>query len=498
MDKKIVQSTKWSGITEFLAKVMTPLINLILARLLTPEVFGVVATFTLVVTFAEVFTDAGFQKYLVQHEFKDDKEREQATNVAFWSNFIFSCAIWLTIFFFRDPIAKLVGSEGYGVQIAVMSLNIPMVALSSIQLALYRRDFRFKQLLPARVASCLTPLLVTVPLAAVFHNSWSMVIGYIAKEVVLVVMLTARSTWKPKLYYSFAKLKEMLSFSSMMMADSFVVWFTTYAGTFIISQTLNDYYTGIYKTGTTTIATYMNLVYMIVAPVLFSALSRTQNDRQECLKIYGTFQRYSAWLMVPLGFGVFMFRDLVTRILLGGQWGEASLILGCTALSMAFVVPTAQFNSDYFRSQGKPGVSLLVQASYAIVMVGVLVVAARQPFAVLSVAQGVVRLVYCVISTAVIWLGFRVPLRGVLKNFSHPLLAALIMSAVAWGLLQVSTHMLWMLFSAFVCILVYGGVMLLFPSVRKNLLAIGIVKRFLGKMTKKGGRTDVKEDILHR
>jgi len=170
MDTKIVQSTKWSGLTELLSKLIVPFVNLFLARILAPEVFGVVATFTLITSFVEIFTDAGFQKYLVQHEFKSEQDRIDSTNVAFWTNFSFSCIIWMLIVIFRYPIASLVGSSGYEIEIVVMSLNIPMVALSSIQTALYRRDFRFKQLLPVRMITCAVPVVVTLPLAYILRN----------------------------------------------------------------------------------------------------------------------------------------------------------------------------------------------------------------------------------------------------------------------------------------------------------------------------------------
>ena len=66
LNTNIKQATKWSMFTEIASKLVTPITNSILARVLVPEAFGVVATLTMVVSFAEVFTDAGFQKYLIQ------------------------------------------------------------------------------------------------------------------------------------------------------------------------------------------------------------------------------------------------------------------------------------------------------------------------------------------------------------------------------------------------------------------------------------------------
>ena len=140
---QVIRATKWSGITEVIAKLVTPISSMVLARLLTPEAFGVVATIVMVISFAELFTDAGFQKYLIQHEFKDQEDLEQSTNVAFWSNLSFSFFLWGVISIFANPLAVLVGSPGCGLVLVVACISIPLEAFSSIQLALYRRRLDF-------------------------------------------------------------------------------------------------------------------------------------------------------------------------------------------------------------------------------------------------------------------------------------------------------------------------------------------------------------------
>ena len=143
LNHKIVKATKWSTITEIIAKLITPITSIILARLLSPEAFGVVTTLSMIITFAEIFTDAGFQKYIIQHEFIDDLDREQSTNVAFWSNLIMSLFFWLVIGLFADPLAALVGSPGLGHVLIISCISIPLAAFSSIQIALYKRDLDF-------------------------------------------------------------------------------------------------------------------------------------------------------------------------------------------------------------------------------------------------------------------------------------------------------------------------------------------------------------------
>ena len=82
LNSKVISATKWSGITEIVAKLVAPVTNMVLARLLTPDTFGVLVTAQMVISFAEIFTDAGFQKYIVQHEFVDDIDKYKSTAIA--------------------------------------------------------------------------------------------------------------------------------------------------------------------------------------------------------------------------------------------------------------------------------------------------------------------------------------------------------------------------------------------------------------------------------
>ena len=146
ISEKVNSASKWSLITELLSKLVSPVMNMILARLLAPEAFGMVATITMVTSFADIFTDAGFQKFLVQGEFKGDNELDKSTNVAFWTNFSISMIAWVLIVTFRHQLAMAVGNQGLGNALAIAACTIPLTSFSSIQMARYRRDFDFRTL----------------------------------------------------------------------------------------------------------------------------------------------------------------------------------------------------------------------------------------------------------------------------------------------------------------------------------------------------------------
>ena len=484
MDRKIIQSTKWSGITEILSKLITPVINLFLARILTPEVFGIVATFTMITTFAEILTDAGFSKFLVQHEYSDADDHELSAQTAFWSNVVFSCFIWGAVCLFRYPIASLVGSSGYENEIVVMSFVIPIVSIASIQLALYRRNFLFRKLLSIRIVTCIVPLAITLPLAIALRNSWALIIGTIAKDTTNLVMLMLRSDWKPKLRFSFKKLKEMLSFSIIIMVDNFMIWLTSYAGVIVTTGILSDHYIGLFKTGVSTIAPYINLVYGITAPVLFSALSRLQDDERECKKVYYQFQHYTSLLALPLGVGIFAFRDFVTDILLGQQWREASMLLGGMGLALAITMITAQFNSDYFRAKGKPLLSLAIQGFYAIILIVSLRIAVNMSFEKLCISRIFATLSYAIVSCLAMQLFMNVPVLNVIKNILWPSVAAFLMGIMGSYFANMQMGFAWNVIFVIICILLYFILLLLIPSTRRDMLSFPFVKMYLDKYNK--------------
>ena len=260
MNNKVVSATKWSGVTELAAKLVAPITTMALARILTPDAFGVLVTAQMVISFAEVFTDAGFHKYIVQHEFADDADKYKSTTVAFWSNFIFSLAVWLLIILFSADIANLVGCPGHGLVISVSSVCIPLTAFSSIQMALYKRNFDFKKLFWVRIVGVLIPLIITIPLALATHSYWALIIGMIALNLSNAVLLTVKSEWQPRLYYDIQRFKDMFSFSFWSMAESVSIWLTGYIDIFIIGTVLSQHYVGLYRTSMSTVGQITSII----------------------------------------------------------------------------------------------------------------------------------------------------------------------------------------------------------------------------------------------
>ncbi len=483
MNQKIGQATKWSSITEIIAKLISPITNMILARLLVPEAFGIVATITMVISFADIFTDAGFQKYIIQHEFSDKEALDNSTNVAFWTNLGVSTIICIIIFLFRHKIADLVGNSGLGNSISITSVMIIITAFSSIQMARYRRALDFKTLFSVRIMTSLIPLLVTVPLAVVLRNYWSLLIGTFASQLCNAIVLTVRSQWKPKFYYSFALFKEMFSFTAWTLLESISIWLTTNLDVFIVGNYLNDYYLGIYKTSMSTVNAYMGIITSALTPVLFSALSRYQNDDKNFRRTYYQFQSLTAVLVIPMGIGIYLYRDLVTEILLGSQWSEASGFIGLWGLTSSFTIVFSHFSSEVYRSKGNPKVSLVLQLIHIAFLVPTLILSVSYGFETLYVARSLVRIqmIVCALLTMHIMYGFKV--QDILRNVFPMIISALIMGIAGYFMQQISSYVIWQFISVFVCIMIYFAVLLgLFPSIRHEVFDSTMGKKIMRRV----------------
>lgn len=472
LNNKIISATKWSTITEVMAKLVAPISSMVLARLLTPEAFGVVATLNMVIAFAEIFTDAGFQRYLIQHEFIDEKDKDESTNVAFWSNLIMSFILWGVIALFNEPLAELVGSPGLGNVLVISCVSIPLAAFSSIQMALFKRSFDFKTLFWRRLAIILVPLCVTIPLAVLLRSYWALVIGTIVTNAVNALLLTVKSNWKPRLYYSFAKLKEMFSFCSWSILDSVLVWATGYVDIFFIGKVLNAHYLGIYKTSISTVGQFTSLITASVLPVIMPSLSRLQNDLPEMRSLLLKFQKYTSVLLLPLGVGIFMFQDLITSVMLGNQWADAAPFIGLWGLMEVTTVIFSRFCSPVYPALGKPKISVFVQILHLMVLVPAVIISVQYGFRALYITRSLVRIELVLVNLVFVYILIKQSPWQMFVNIWPEILSCGVMAIVAFVLLKVSDSMILSFIWVAVCSIIYFAVLYLFPADRRIIISL--------------------------
>ena len=466
MDTKVVAAAKWSLITEVLAKLITPVTNIILAHILAPTAFGILATIMMVISFAEMLADAGFQKFLVQYEFESEDEKQKNVSVAFISNIVLAIVLWLVIIIWRDELAILVGNEGLGFPLAIMGAMLPLGAFSSIQMAMYRRSFNFKFLLSIRMITIITPLFISIPMALAGFDYWSLIAGLLAAHLFTAIALCVRQEKLISIYFSSTVFRKMFSFSAWSLAEAFSIWLTAWVDTFIISHFLDAYYLGLYKMPIAIVTTIMAIATSSMAPVLFSALSRHQHNQVEFEKTFLTFQRYMALFLVPLGVGMFVYQDFIVEILLGPQWKLAGIVLGSWALSSSLVTAISYLISEAFRAKGMPNISFLAQMAHLFVLIPVIYVCVQYDFTTFVYARSIVRvqMIAVLLYLLAIYVGMNAWL--VIRNIKSYIIASAVVGTGSYVLLHLHNSMIWTIFCICISLILYLVVLYLFPTER--------------------------------
>ena len=467
--KNIGKATAWSLAAEVAAKLIVPITNMVLARILTPSAFGIIATLNVVISFAETFSTAGFQKYIIQHTFDDEQSLHNSATVAFWTNVVISAFTWGVIAAFRNPLAKAVGSAGYGIPLAIAALSLPLNALSTVYEAMFQRRLEYRVLFVRRIVVSLLPFVVTIPLALLGLGHWALIIGTLAGSLVKAVLMAIVTKWKPRFYFNFSLLREMVSFGLWTLLESIAMWACSYIDILIISNKLGEYYTGLYKNSQQTVTGILSIITGATTSVAFAALSREQNNKTQFEGVFYTFQRNIAVFVIPLGFGILCFKDLVTWVLLGDNWMEASDFVGIWGFCTACVCAWGTLVREAYRAKGKPRLSAFAQFLHLLFIVPVCYYCVRLGFERFIYIRSVIFLQMIVVHMVFVKVFLKMSPFKMLWDVKECVCSALVMFAMGTWLLSVSDS-LWVQFVwILVCILLYFGVLFLFPKYRKDI-----------------------------
>lgn len=481
LNKKFHNASKWSFMTEILPKIIAPLTNMILARVLVPEAFGMVATITMITSFADIFSQAGFHQYLVQHNFKNEEEFDLCSSIAFWMNIFISLLLWILIFIFRNSIANAVGNSGLGTGIAVAALSLPITSFTSIQSSRFRKELNFKAIFYSRLVTSLIPLVITIPLAFAIKSYWALIIGNIVMSISNCVFLTLLSHWKPSFMFDLHKLKEMIEFCSWALCEQLLGWANLNIGVFIVGAFISEYYLGIYKTSMAMVNQIMAIIVNSLSPVLIATLSKF-NESEKYYDFYYLFVKRIAMVILPMGIGIFVFRDTFTSIMLGSQWRDAIFFIGIWGIMRALSIVYGAFSMEVFISQGKPKIATYSQILNLIVLLPILLISAKMGFTELCIARSLINIWTILVEWFLLYKYANIKINIIIKDSLIFLFCSLIMGIIGFGLNKFSSSLIWSLIAISLCMVVYFLMIILMKKTR--IIFFDFLNDFIGKKVK--------------
>ena len=370
----------------------------------------------------------------------------------------------------------MVGNPGLGTVLTISCVQLPLTAFSSIQLAIFKRNFDFKTLFYVRVVTIMIPFFITIPLAFKGFSYWSLIIGTIIGQIVNSVILTWKSEWKPYFYYDFKVLKEMFSFSIWTLFESISIWASTWIDIFIIGTMLDTYYLGLYRSALNTVNLIFSLITAAIIPILFSSLSRVQFDNAAFKTLFYKYQGLAAYVILPMGVGIFIFSDVITLIALGEQWIDAGYIIGIWGLTTSFKIVLSDLNSECYRAKGLPKLSLILQVIHILFLVPTCYFSLKSGFKLLVYSRAIIRFQLVITSLFVMQKIMKISIIPMVKQIVKPLFGCLVMGGAAVIFRMYSLNFLWSLISILLCILIYIFTIILI-SKNEFVSYLGMIKK---------------------
>ncbi|MAA57007.1 MAG: hypothetical protein CL855_00800 [Cryomorphaceae bacterium] len=346
----LIKAFKWSFLSELAAKGIQPLAFIILARLLTPEDFGVMTAALMVIAFSQIFWDAGMGKALIQRQ----HDILLATNAAFITNMCLAAVIGLCLFLSADFISLVIfNEERVGPVLEIMTLHVIFGAFCSVQTALLQKDMEFKKLFWVRLVATACPALASIPLAIAGFGYWALIAGAIIGQFFQAVLLWHLSSWRPSRKVDPDVTKDMVIFGAWVSVTGLLVWAYAWVDSLIVAQFLGTHILGIYRMGSQLPALVFALLLSPLIPVLYSHLSKISHLNEKLKEIAENFIGTLTIIAIPIAIGIFIFSSSIEEIVLGPQWSGTAIVLGVMALTHGFSCVVGM-NGEFYRAMGKP------------------------------------------------------------------------------------------------------------------------------------------------
>lgn len=303
------------------------------------------------ISFCYLFWDAGLQKALIQTR----ENLEKAANVVFWINLALGLIIYVALFLTAPLLASFFNSPPAGIVLQVLGLHIIIGALSTVQQGLFLRDLDFKLLFWARLATAAIPAFVAIPLAYLGYGVWALVGSSLIGALINLIILWARSAWRPRLTFDTGIARQMANFGSWIVADSLIGWFISQGDAIIVGRFLGVRDLGIYRTGTNIINILFGLTLNPIYPILYPAFSALNGDKESLRSFLFKTNRIIMAITLPIGAGIMCMATPLTAVVLGEKWQGIEIVLSIIGIQMALGWLVG-VNPEIYRAVGRPDV----------------------------------------------------------------------------------------------------------------------------------------------
>lgn len=352
-NSRLINGFFWSAVERLSTQGIQFVLSIIIARMVIPAEYGLIAMLSIFLAIAQTFVDSGFSYALIQKQDKDDKD--------FSTVFIFSTVISFFIYLFFYLISPYI-SDFYGEERLISILRASFLVLIINALGIVQRtnfiiNYNFKVQAKISIISVMVSGICGIVLAYYGYGVWALVFQSLISSMVNCVLLWVYGNWHLKLSFSVNSFLSLFSFGSKILCTSlldtiYVNIYNILIGKFYSSKDL-----GLYNRAFTFSQFPSRNIYNILNRVMFPKLCEFQNNTNELTLLFIKYIRMLCFIIFPIMMGIAVLSDSLVIVVLSDKWIQCAPYLSILCIAYMFY-PLMASHFDLVNSMGYPKYTL--------------------------------------------------------------------------------------------------------------------------------------------
>jgi len=316
LGQRAARSSFWLMVSQVINRLAGLVRNIILARLLFPEDFGLVGIATIALSLLEVFSQTGFRQALIRKK----ENIEGYLNTAWTISIIRGVTLFVILFLSAPIIADFFNNPQVTSVVRAMAFTFIILGCQNIATLYFIRELNFKKEITLQLAGALTSLVVSIVLAFILKNVWALVFGSLAGNFVIFLLSYFFQPFRPRLAIKRAYVRELFSFGKYVLASGVLIFAITQGDDALVGRMLGvaalGFYALAYKISNLPATQISHVIGGITLPVY----SKFQDNLVKLKELYLKFLQITTFLSFLASGLILVFASDFTKIFLGEKW----------------------------------------------------------------------------------------------------------------------------------------------------------------------------------
>ena len=340
--KEVLSNFLWCFAERSGAQIVTFLVSIVLARLLMPEDYGTIALVTVFTTIMQVFVDSGLSTALIQKKDADDLDFSSV----FYFNFAVCIILYLVMFFAAPLIAAFYKMPELTPVVRVISLTIVISGVKGVQQSYVSCNMLFKRFFYATLGGTIFSAFLGIAMAYAGFGVWAIVAQQLSNTAIDTLILWITVKWRPKLMFSWGRLKGLLSFGWKMLCSSLLDTIYNNLRSLLIGKVYSSADLAYYNEGQKFPSLIVTNINSSINSVLLPTMSKEQDDKNRVKNMTRRSIMVSCYMMAPLMIGLACCASNIVVVVLTEKWLPCVFFLQIFCISyMFYPIHTANLNA---------------------------------------------------------------------------------------------------------------------------------------------------------